>query len=50
MGKEYRLIAGKAKQFPDMLFYHTNFHCHVVVEVKVTDFDPRDMGQIATYV
>ena len=33
-----------------MLFYHTRLHCYVVVEVKVTDFDPRDMGQLATYV
>ena len=50
MGKEYRLIVGKSEQFLDMLFYHTRLHCYVVVEVKVTDFDPRDMGQLATYV
>lgn len=50
MGKEYRLIVGKTEQFIDMLFYHTRLHCYVVVEVKVTDFDPRDMGQLATYV
>jgi hypothetical protein len=50
MGKEYRLIVGKTEQFLDMLFYHTRLHCYVVVEVKVTDFDPRDMGQLATYV
>ena len=50
MGTEYRLIVGKTEQFLDMLFYHTRLHCYVVVEVKVTDFDPRDMGQLATYV
>lgn len=43
-------MVGKTEQFFDMLFYHTQLHCYVVVEVKVTDFDPRDMGQLATYV
>lgn len=50
LGKEYRLVVGKTEQFLDMLFYHTRLHCYVVVEVKVTDFDPRDMEQLATYV
>lgn len=50
MGKEYRLVVGKTEQYLDMLFYHTQLHCYIVVEVKVTDFDPRDMGQLATYV
>ena len=50
LGREYRLIVGNTEQFLDMLFYHTQLHCYVVVEVKVTDFDPRDMGQLATYV
>jgi hypothetical protein len=25
-------------------------YCYIVVEVKIRDFDPRDMGQIGTYV
>ena len=32
------------------MFYNYLLHCFVVVEVKVTDFDPRDMGQLGTYV
>lgn len=50
IGREYRLAVGKTEQFLDMLFYHTQLHCYVVVEVKVTDFDPRDMGQLSTHV
>ena len=50
IGREYRLVVGKTEQFLDMLFYHTQLHCYVVVEVKVTDFDSRDMGQLSTYV
>lgn len=50
VGREYRLVVGKTEQFLDLLFYNFNLHCFVVVEVKVTDFDPRDMGQLSTYV
>lgn len=50
MGREYRLVVGHTEQFLDMLFYNTVLHCYVVVEVKVSDFDPRDMGQLSTYV
>lgn len=50
IGREYRLLAGKAEQFIDLLFYNFQIHCFVVVEVKVTDFNPRDMGQLITYV
>ena len=50
IGREYRLVVGKTEQFLDMLFYHAQLHCYIVVEVKVTDFDPRDMGQLSTCV
>lgn len=50
VGREYRLVVGKTEQFLDLLFYNFNLHCFVVVEVKITDFDPRDMGQLSTYV
>lgn len=50
VGREYRLVVGQTEQFLDLLFYNFHLHCFVVVEVKVTDFDPRDMGQLGTYV
>ncbi|MCR5041147.1 MAG: PDDEXK nuclease domain-containing protein [Clostridia bacterium] len=50
IGREHRLVVGQTEQFLDLLFYHTRLHCYVVVEVKVSDFDPRDMGQLSTYV
>lgn len=50
VGREYRLIVGQTEQFIDLLFYNFQLHCFVVVEVKITDFDPRDMGQLSTYV
>ena len=50
IGREYRLVVGNTEQFLDLLFYNTKIHCYVVVEIKVSEFDPRDMGQLGTYV
>ena len=50
VGREYRLEVGDTEQFIDMLFYNINLHCYVVIEVKIRDFEPGDMGQIGTYV
>ena len=38
MGREFRLEIGKEEKFMDMLFYKTNLHCYVVVEVKISKF------------
>lgn len=50
VGREYRLVVGNTEQFLDMLFYNISLHCYVVVEMKIDEFDPRDMGQLSTYV
>lgn len=50
VGREYRLTVGKTEQFIDLLFYHIKLRSYVVIEVKVTEFEPRDIGQVSTYV
>ncbi len=50
VGREYRLQVGGTEQFVDMLFYNINLRRYVVVEIKIRDFEPSDMGQIGTYV
>ncbi|MCQ2251415.1 MAG: PDDEXK nuclease domain-containing protein [Bacteroidales bacterium] len=50
VGKEYRLEIGDTENFIDLLFYHLNLRCYVVVEVKVDKFTPGDIGQLSTYV
>ena len=50
VGREYRLKVGNTEQFLDLLFYNFRLHCFIVVEVKISEFDPRDMGQLSTYV
>ena len=49
VGREVRLEIGETENFVDMLFYNIKLHCYVVVEVKVTEFDSRYMGQLGTY-
>lgn len=50
VGREYRLVVGQTEQFIDMLFYNIKLHCYVVIEVKVREFQPGDIGQLSTYV
>lgn len=50
IGREYRLKVGQTEIFCDMLFYNTTAHAYVVVEVKIKDFQPGDIGQLGTYV
>ena len=50
VGREFRIEVGDSERFLDMLFYHIRLRCYVVLEVKVTDFEPSYMGQLGTYV
>jgi len=50
VGKEYRLQIGETENFIDLLFYHLQLRCYVVIEVKVDKFTPGDIGQLSTYV
>ena len=50
MGREVSLKVGRTEKFLDMLFYNTQRHCYVVVEVKAGKFDSSDSGQLGTYV
>ncbi len=50
VGREYRIEIGNTEKFIDMLFYNIKLHCYVVVEVKITAFDPSFTGQLGTYV
>lgn len=50
VGREYALPIEGTEEYIDLLFYHLWLHCYVVVEVKVKEFNSRDIGQTATYV
>lgn len=50
VGQEYKLNIGKTEQFTDLLFYHLKLRCYVVIELKVTKFEPGYLGQLGMYV
>ena len=50
VGREYRLEIGETENFIDMLFFNIALKCYVVLEVKVTRFEPSFAGQLGTYV
>ena len=50
-GKEYKLVTPTNKEFYiDLLMYHTKIHAYVVIEVKIGEFSPSDLGQLIFYV
>lgn len=50
VGKEYRLEIGETENFIDLLFYHLQLRCYVVIEVKTDKMTFRDTGQLSGYV
>ena len=51
VGKEYKLTTPTNKEFfIDLLMYHTKIHAYVVIEVKIGEFNPADLGQLIFYV
>ena len=50
MGREVRIEVGNTEKFIDMLFYNTQRHCYVVIEVKTGAFNSSYAGQLGTYV
>ena len=50
-GKEYKLVTPSNEEFYiDLLMYHTKLHCYIVIEVKIGEFKPSDLGQLMFYV
>ncbi len=49
IGRQYRIEIDGEDNFIDLLFYHLKLRCYFVVELKTTDFDPRDAGQMNFY-
>ena len=51
VGKEFKLTTPSNKDFYiDLLMYHTKIHAYVVIEVKIGEFHPSDLGQLIFYV
>lgn len=49
VGREYRLSSGGKEKYIDLLFYIIPLHRYCVIEVKITEFDFADIGQLVGY-
>ncbi len=50
MGKQYRLKVGEKEFFTDLLFYHTKLKAYVIIELKMTEFQPEFIGKLNFYI
>ena len=49
IGKEYPIKIGSNYNYIDLLLYHIEFNCYVVIELKVTKLKKEHIGQIEVY-
>jgi predicted nuclease of restriction endonuclease-like (RecB) superfamily len=50
VGNQYRLEVEGDEFFVDLLFYHLNLRCFIVIDLKMTAFKPEYSGQMNFYV
>ena len=46
---EYKIKLGNHYNYIDLLLYNIQFHCYVVIELKVTELKKEHIGQIQVY-
>lgn len=49
LGSQYHLEVAEQDYYLDLLFYHTNLKCYVVIELKNTKFIPEYAGKLNFY-
>lgn len=49
VGRQVRLEVGDQDFYCDLLFYHLRLRAYVVIELKVTDFEPGYLGHLGMY-
>lgn len=50
VGRQVPIVVGQKEMFIDLLFYHIELRCYVVVELKITEFELAYIGQLGVYV
>jgi predicted nuclease of restriction endonuclease-like (RecB) superfamily len=48
--RQKRILIGESYNFVDLVFYHRVLKCHVLLELKVSEFSHEHLGQLNTYV
>ena len=49
VGSQYHLEVGDQDFYIDLLFYHLNLRCYVVIDLKVSEFRPEFAGKMNFY-
>lgn len=49
VGSQVKLEVGDRDFYPDLLFYHLKLRCYVVIELKMTEFEPEYVGKMNFY-
>jgi len=49
VGSQYHLEVGDQDFYIDLLFYHLNLRCYVVIDLKISDFQPEFAGKMNFY-
>lgn len=50
VGSQYKISTENQDYYIDMLFYHLELRCYIVVELKNVEFRPEYIGQLSFYV
>lgn len=50
VGNQYKVSTNNTDYYIDLLFYHLELRCYIVVELKNTEFKPDFIGQLGFYV
>jgi predicted nuclease of restriction endonuclease-like (RecB) superfamily len=50
VGNQYKISTDNNDYYIDLLFYHLDLRCYIVIELKTTEFRPEYIGQLGFYV
>ena len=50
VGNQYKISVDNQDYYIDLLFYHLELRCYIVVELKANEFKPEYIGQLGFYV
>lgn len=50
VGNQYKINTDNNDYYIDLLFYHLDLRCYIVIELKITEFKPDYIGQLGFYV
>jgi RecB family endonuclease NucS len=50
VGRQYPIKVGDRERNIDLLFYHLELRCYVVIELKAKEFEPEHTGKLGYYI